>query len=97
MKEMDDTRVHLMLYFFGSSHRASAVDYTILQKFQKIVNIIPIIARGDSFESKELLNYKMNIQTSAIDRGVQFYDCFQAIEDIARVRKTLLIIHIIGQ
>jgi septin family protein len=71
-----------MLYFFGS-HHTNASDFRVLQDFQKIVNVIPVIAKGDSFKPNELYLLKMDIINTAIDRKVKFFDCYAAIEDIS--------------
>ena len=54
---IDDKRVHLLLYFFGSSHPLSN-DFTIMKKFQKYVNVIPVIAKADSFKPDEMMRMK---------------------------------------
>lgn len=57
---MKDDRVHLLLYFFGG-HHSNASDYKILKRFQKYVNIIPIIPKADSFKEDELQRMKLDI------------------------------------
>ncbi len=68
-----------MLYFFGSGHHTNVADFTILQRFQKLTNIIPVIARADSFKQNELYMMKLDIINTAIDRKVKFFDCLGAI------------------
>lgn len=70
LKSIVDNRVHLMLYFFGSGHHTSAWDFKILQNFQKLVNVIPVIAKADSFKTNELLRLKVDILDSASQRNV---------------------------
>ena len=55
-----DNRVHLLLYFFNG-HHTNANDFTMLRKLQKIVNVIPLIPKADSFTPLELLRMKMDV------------------------------------
>lgn len=83
---IEDRRVHLMLYFFGAGHHTNASDFTILQRFQDLVNILPVIAKADSFKPNELQRLKLDILNTAIERRVRFFDCAGAINVIAEVK-----------
>jgi septin family protein len=48
------------------------------------VNVIPVIAKADSFKPDELNKMKLDIINTAIDRGVKFFDCDKAIESVAK-------------
>jgi septin family protein len=48
------------------------------------VNVIPVIAKADSFKPDELMKMKLDIINTAIDRGVKFFDCDKAIESVAK-------------
>jgi septin family protein len=48
------------------------------------VNVIPVIAKADSFKTKELFKMKLDIINTAIDRGVKFFDCDKAIDSVAK-------------
>lgn len=85
LNSIDDKRVHLMLYFFGSGHHTNASDFTMLQSFQNLVNVIPVIAKADSFKPNELLKLKIDIIETAEKRKVAFFDCFEAIEEVSLV------------
>jgi len=91
MKRIKDNRVHLMLYFFGSGHHTNASDFTILQRFQRIVNIIPCVAKADSFVGEEMSKIKLDIITNASDRDVKFFDCDGAITMVANPREATLL------
>lgn len=78
MRNIKDTRVHLLLYFFGG-HHTNAGDFEILRKLKKYVNILPIIPKADSFKTDELFNMKNDIIVSAQDRNISFFDCFEAL------------------
>ena len=78
---MEDKRIHLMLYFFDG-HHCKISDFVMLKRFQKYTNIIPIIAKADSYKEEELKSFKLDILTTAADRGVKFFDCNAAISYI---------------
>ncbi|TNV85118.1 hypothetical protein FGO68_gene4300 [Halteria grandinella] len=82
-KEIPDQRVHLMLYFMGSGHHTNVADFTILQRFQRFVSILPIVACADKFDKQELYKFKLDIINTAIDRKVIFLDCQKAIDVVA--------------
>lgn len=48
------------------------------------MNVIPVIAKADSFTSEELFKMKLDIINTAIDRGVKFFDCDKAIDIVAK-------------
>lgn len=73
---IEDNRVHLMLFFFGNGHHTNVAEFTMLKRFQPIVNILPVIAKGDSFTSTELYKLKLEIINYAAERNFQFFDCF---------------------
>lgn len=51
----------------------------MLKRIQKYANIIPIIAKADSFVHKELLEIKLGLITKAAERKINFFDCREAI------------------
>ena len=48
------------------------------------MNVIPVIAKADSFTSEELFKMKLDIINTAIERGVKFFDCDKAIDIVAK-------------
>jgi septin family protein len=74
-----------MLYFFGASHHSTDNDFTFLKSFDSIVNVIPVVAKADSFKADEMHHLKMDIIEKAHARKVRFFDCSQAIEEVAEV------------
>ena len=88
INSIPDSRVHLLLFFF-SGHHTNFGDFTMLKKLQTYVNIIPVIAKADSFKENELRQMKVDISSTAEDRGVKFFDCIEAIKTYAgNVRST---------
>lgn len=58
----EDTRVHVCLYFIEpTGHGLRELDVESMIKFSKYVNVMPVIARADSFTKHELANFKRNI------------------------------------
>ena len=92
-----DSRVHLLLFFF-SGHHTNFGDFTMLKKLQTYVNIIPVIAKADSFKETELHEMKIDISSTAEDRRVNFFDCIEAIKTYAgNVRNHLQIYKLFKQ
>ncbi|CAD8085529.1 unnamed protein product [Paramecium sonneborni] len=52
-----DERVHVCFYFF-SGPRILAEDLQALKKISEIVNVIPILAKGDSYTKNEIIQLK---------------------------------------
>ena len=48
LDDMEDQRNHLLLYFF-EGHHVKPIDFTIIKHLQNYVNVIPVIAKADSF------------------------------------------------
>ena len=78
---MEDNRIHLLLYFFDGHHTKPG-DLTMIKKLQKYVNIIPIIAKADSFKRNELIRIKSEIVTRAKERKIEFFDCYKALSTV---------------
>eukprot|EP00123_Amoebidium_parasiticum_P019364 comp24737_c0_seq1/m.46866 comp24737_c0_seq1/g.46866 ORF comp24737_c0_seq1/g.46866 comp24737_c0_seq1/m.46866 type:complete len:404 (-) comp24737_c0_seq1:739-1950(-) len=67
-----DTRVHAVLYFIAPTvHGLRALDVEFMKALHKKVNLIPIIAKADSFNTDELARFKQRVledlQTHQID------------------------------
>jgi septin family protein len=80
-KRISDNRVHILLFFFDK-HRINEMDLNLVKKFEKFTSVIPILAKGDQFEAREMNEVKLDLITKASDRNIKFYDCKQAIENI---------------
>ncbi|KAL4486147.1 hypothetical protein ABPG72_012200 [Tetrahymena utriculariae] len=72
-QEVQDERVHGCLYFLGGP-RISKVDLENLKKLQEYVSIIPILARGDSYTSEEIKQYKAQLKKDAEENQIIFFD-----------------------
>ena len=61
-KKVEDTRVHACLYFISPiGHGLKPLDLEVMLDLQDIVNIVPVIAKSDSFTSEELRKFKQNV------------------------------------
>jgi len=70
-----------VLYFFDG-YRTEVNDFTMAKCFQKYTNILPVIAKADTFKPDELLKMKLDIITTAHDRGLIFFDCAQTLSEL---------------
>ncbi|KAL7663518.1 Septin-type G domain-containing protein [[Candida] zeylanoides] len=58
-----DTRVHLLLYFVApTGHGLRETDIVCMKRLARYVNIIPVIAKADSFTEAELQRFKHNVR-----------------------------------
>ena len=58
-----DTRVHVLLYFITpTGHGLREIDITCMKRLSRYVNVIPIIAKADSFTESELREFKKQIR-----------------------------------
>ena len=86
---MEDNRIHLLLYFF-EGHHLKHMEFKVLKTLQSYVNIIPVVAKADSFTQGELQQFKMGIIAEAADRNINFFDCSSAIDSLTDVNLYLL-------
>ncbi|KAM3134847.1 hypothetical protein pb186bvf_013016 [Paramecium bursaria] len=70
--EQYDERVHVCFYFF-SGPRLCQDDLYALKKLSHLVNIIPILAKGDSFTQEETIQIKNNFLEQIRNYGIQLY------------------------
>ena len=57
-----DTRVHACLYFISpTGHGLKHLDIEFMQQLQHSLNIIPVIAKSDTFTVSELKHFKIKV------------------------------------
>lgn len=78
---LEDKRVHLALYFIEGP-RCKESDLSIMYELQKIVNILPVLAKADGYSQNEVIQVKLAILTQCIDAEIQFFDIVTAEEVI---------------
>jgi len=76
------------LYFLGGP-RISIKDLMYMKKLQKYTNIIPIIARGDTYTIDEIREIKMNLIKDAHDYKINWFDFSEALRDSSQKLKEL--------
>ncbi|KAL4495024.1 hypothetical protein ABPG72_015724 [Tetrahymena utriculariae] len=69
-----DCRVHVCLYFI-QGRSISKFDQKAILKLQEYVSIIPILAKGDTYMTEEVIQIKQNIIKDAHDNQINFFDC----------------------
>ena len=62
-----------MLFFFDG-HRVKDQDLISVKEFEKYINIIPLISKGDLFTAEELKNVKSEIIKQSESFDVNFFD-----------------------
>uniref|UniRef100_A0A060T9A1 ARAD1D13882p n=1 Tax=Blastobotrys adeninivorans TaxID=409370 RepID=A0A060T9A1_BLAAD len=69
-----DTRVHVCLYFIRpSGHGLLPLDIKVMQELSCRVNLIPIIAKSDSFSMEDREKFKAAILRDIVQHGIQTY------------------------
>ena len=73
-KQINDTRVHLCLYFISpTGHSLKALDLSTMKALDRKVNIIPIIAKADTISKNELNDFKKRIMSELYNNQVNIY------------------------
>lgn len=93
-----DTRVHVCLYFITpTGHGLRELDVECMKKLAKYVNVLPVVARADSFTPAELKQFKKTIMEDIdkynvpvfefnYDQDEDDYDVIQEIEFLNRIQ-----------
>ncbi|SCU96443.1 LAME_0F16270g1_1 [Lachancea meyersii CBS 8951] len=86
----EDTRVHVALYFIPpTGHGLREMDVEMMKRLSRFTNVLPIIARADSFTKDELAKFKKQIMDDIERFSVPVYkfevdpeeDDFETIEE----------------
>lgn len=73
-KQINDTRVHLCLYFIcPTGHSLKALDLNTMKALDRKVNIIPVIAKADMVSKNELNQFKKRIMLELHNNNVNIY------------------------
>lgn len=79
-KGRKDTRIHLCLYFLEGPI-CKENDLKIMFQLQHYVNIIPILAKADSYTSHELIQAKLDIIQQLALAEIQIFDVANSLGD----------------
>ncbi|KAF7497595.1 hypothetical protein DV113_004360 [Geotrichum candidum] len=82
---VEDNRIHACLYFIQpTGHSLKALDVAVMKKLHKKVNLIPVIAKADTFTEEEITNFKQCIMADISNQRIDFFE-----PSIYRRNKTL--------
>ncbi|ODQ82797.1 hypothetical protein BABINDRAFT_29672 [Babjeviella inositovora NRRL Y-12698] len=93
-----DSRVHVCLYFITpTGHGLREIDVECMKKLLKYVNVLPVVARADSFTEVELRRFKRTIMEDiekynvpifefTYDEEEDDYDVIQEIEFLNKIQ-----------
>ncbi|XP_078611598.1 neuronal-specific septin-3-like isoform X2 [Branchiostoma floridae x Branchiostoma japonicum] len=81
-KHIPDTRVHVCLYFISpTGHSCRPLDLEFMKRLDKVVNIVPIIAKADTLTLEERYAFKKRVREDLEFHGIQFYPMKSLDED----------------
>lgn len=73
-KYIPDTRVHCCLYFIPpTGHSLTLLDAEFMRRLDKIVNIVPVIAKADTLTVEERSPFKQRIKQDLEKNGINVY------------------------
>lgn len=73
--KFEDNRVDVLLYFIEPTGKGlTRFDRQALKALAKRVNVIPVLAKGDSYSSDELVLMKQLVMDEIRREGIQIYD-----------------------
>lgn len=79
---VEDTRVHVCLYFIEpSGHSLKTLDILAMKEIGSRVNLVPIIAKADTISPEELRAFKERIREEIASHDIQTYSCPIESED----------------
>ncbi|KAI8900683.1 Septin-domain-containing protein, partial [Globomyces pollinis-pini] len=72
--EVDDLRVHACVYFIQpSGHNLSSLDIEVMKQLGTRVNLIPVIAKGDTMSKTDITAFKERILDAISTHQIQVY------------------------
>jgi septin family protein len=71
--EKPDERIHCLFYFVRP-HRVQEIDLAFMQRFSKVVNIVPIIAKADTLTRDELTKQLRELQARLTEHQIKIFD-----------------------
>jgi septin family protein len=71
--EKSDERIHCLFYFIRP-HRVQEIDLTFMQRFSKVVNIVPIIAKADTLTRDELTKQLRELHQRLSEKQIRIFD-----------------------
>nr|XP_014354559.1 PREDICTED: neuronal-specific septin-3-like [Latimeria chalumnae] len=82
-KRIPDTRVHCCLYFISpTGHSLRPLDLVFMKHLNKVVNIIPVIAKADTMTIEEKGEFKQRVRKELETHGIEYYPQKEFDEDL---------------
>ena len=81
--EIKDERIHCCLYFLSGPWVCES-DWIIMKKIENITNIIPIVAKGDTFTTRQIKEFKKKIFERNKSMNVNWF----SIEEVAKYKNS---------
>ncbi len=73
-KQIPDSRVHVCLYFIApTGHGLKPLDIEFMKRLDKVVNVVPVIAKADTLTIEEREHFKSRIKYALNENGVSTY------------------------
>lgn len=80
--QLDDHRVHCCLYFITpSGHGLKQLDVAFMKQLHEKVNIVPVIAKADTFTPEECERFKATVMQEIRNYGIKIYQFPDAEDD----------------
>lgn len=80
----------MCIYFVTpNGHGLKSIDLVCMKKLDSKVNIIPVIAKADTINKKELAAFKNKIMSELINNGVHIYQFPTSDETVAETNKAM--------
>ncbi|KAL5467375.1 hypothetical protein EMCRGX_G031592 [Ephydatia muelleri] len=73
--QLEDYRVHCCMYFIPpNGHGLRQIDIEFMKKLHEKVNIVPVIAKADTFTPEECLKFKKKVLQDIQNNQIKIYD-----------------------
>lgn len=80
----------MCLYFITpNGHGLKSIDLVCMKKLDSKVNIIPVIAKADTINKKELATFKGKVMSELVNNGVHIYQFPTSDETIAESNRAM--------
>jgi len=71
---IQDTRIHCCLFFINpTGHSLRPIDVIVMKKLSDVVNVVPVIAKVDSFTLEEREAFKQKIREELVYHNIRLY------------------------
>lgn len=79
----EDNRIDVLLYFIApTGHGLSEIDVAAMKTLGKRVNVLPVLAKADSYSAEEMARMKALVTHQIKEAGIEIYDFPYEEDDI---------------